>query len=197
MFKKSIFILLAAMVLLTACGPQGTPTMSPADVEGTAVAAAWTMVAATQQAIPTATPLPPTETPSPTPLPTFTPLPLPTLDIPTETPKPLTGTGPCEGIMNVAEAGPKSNVRIENETSSPVTFSLYLGEPNAFGQCGFIPGLSPLAKSEKRVISIPKGNFYLYFLGTDAGTGSCYVNNRVGDQHQFAVKIRKNGCIVP
>ena len=82
MLKKILPILLALTILLTACAPQGTPTMAPADVQNTAVAAAWTMVAMTQAAIPTATPLPPTETPSPTPLPTFTaePLIIPTLE---------------------------------------------------------------------------------------------------------------------
>ena len=66
--------------MLSACGPEPEPTMSAADVQGTAVAAAWTMVAETQAAIPTATPIPPTETPLPTALPTNTiaPLELPT-----------------------------------------------------------------------------------------------------------------------
>jgi len=196
MYKKSMPILLACVVLLTACGPKGTPTLSSGDVEGTALAAANTIVAATMLAIPTATPFPPTETPSPTPLPTFTPLPLPTLEPiqPTNTAQPQ---GACSSVMNIAEAGPQSNVRVENETDGTVTFSLYLGAPNAFGQCGFIPGLSPLAKNEKRVLSLPKGNYYLYFYGNSAGNGSCYVNNRIGDFHLFAVKIRKNACIVP
>jgi len=200
MYKKIIPVILTIAVLITACGPQGTPTMSPIDVEGTAVAAAWTIVAATQQAIPTATPLPPTETPSPTPPPTFTPEPLPTLEelpSPTATNSSLLGSGTCEGIMNLAEAGPTSQVRFENETGASVTFSLYLGTPNAFGQCGFIPGLTPLSKNEKRPMQLPKGNFYLYFIGDQAGTGSCYVNNRVGDNHGFAVKIKKNICVVP
>ena len=56
MLKKILPILIALVVLLTACAPQAAPTMSPADVQGTAVAAAWTMVAATQAAIPTNTP---------------------------------------------------------------------------------------------------------------------------------------------
>ncbi|HLA86949.1 MAG TPA: hypothetical protein VJL10_02910, partial [Anaerolineales bacterium] len=64
MLKKLLPVLLAITILLTACGPQGTPTLAPAEVEGTAVAAAWTIVAMTQLAIPTATPVPPTETPS-------------------------------------------------------------------------------------------------------------------------------------
>jgi len=199
MYKKIIPMILATVVLLSACGPQGTPTMSPVDVEGTAVAAAWTIVAATQQAIPTATPLPPTETASPTPPPTLTPEPLPTLDIPpaaTAT-SDLLGSGTCEGVMNIAEAGPRSQLRIENDSGGPVTVSLWLGTPNAFAQCGFIPGITPLSKNEKRVLQLPKGNFYLYFIGDKAGTGSCYVNNRVGDNHGFVVKIKQNVCVVP
>ena len=198
--KKVLPLILTIAVLLTACGPEATPTMSPVDVEGTAVAAAWTIVAATQQAIPTATPLPPTETPSPTPLPTNTPEPLPTLEelpSPTATDSSLLGSGSCEGIMNMGEAGPTSQVRVENESGAPVTFSLWLGTPNGFGQCGFVPGLTPLIKNEKRVMQLPKGNYYLYFIGDKSGTGSCYVNNRVGDNHGFAVKIKQNICVVP
>ena len=197
MLKKIFPVLAVLAIFITACGPQGTPTLAPAEVEGTAVAAAWTIVAMTQQAIPTNTPVPPTETPSPTPLPTFTPVPLPTQDVavPTATQKPATGA--CDGGMNIAEGGPQSSVRIENESGGPVTVSLWLGTPNAFAQCGFIPGLTPLAKGEKRVISLPKGNYYLYFIGDAAGTGSCYVNVRVGDSHLFAVKIKKDICVVP
>ncbi len=117
MIKKIIPVLAVLAIFITACGPQGTPTMSSAEVEGTAVSAAWTVVAMTQLAIPTATLPPPTETPSPTPLPTFTPLPLPTLDLllqPTATQAAAGSTGACDGIMNVAEAGPKSNIRFEN-----------------------------------------------------------------------------------
>ena len=65
--KKLITISMLVAVLLTACGPKATPTMNPADVQATAFAAASTMVALTQAAIPTATPIPPTETPVPLP----------------------------------------------------------------------------------------------------------------------------------
>lgn len=203
MLKKIIPVLVVLAVFITACGPQGTPTLAPAEVEGTAVSAAWTVVAMTQLAIPTATPIPPTETPSPTPLPTFTPVPLPTLEIviPTATQQASSSTGSCDGIMNVAEAGPRSNIRVENETGGVVTFSLWLGTPNAFAQCGFIPGITPLAKGEKRVMSIPKGSYYAYALidlgGNASSSASGIVNNRVGDNHQFVVKIRKDVIIVP
>ncbi len=194
--KKFIPVLVAVAVLLTACGPQGTPTLAPAEVEGTAVAAAWTMVAMTQLAIPTATPLPPTETPNPTPLPTFTPLPLPTLELiaPTATQK---AAGTCEGPLNVAEAGPKSDARIENETGGKVLLSLHL-DTNLFGQCGYLT--YNLNKNEKLRITIPKG---LYFgwaqidYGKTSGNASGYVNNRVGDNHLFVIKIKKEVIVVP
>ncbi|NOH03527.1 MAG: hypothetical protein HND47_16975 [Chloroflexi bacterium] len=73
MMKKILPILAALALFVAACGQPAAPTMSPEEVQGTAVAAAWTMVAMTQASIPTATPPPPTETPSPTSLPTFTP----------------------------------------------------------------------------------------------------------------------------
>ena len=53
--KKLLTIMLASILLLSACGPEPEPTMSAEEVQGTAVAAAWTMVAETQAAIPTAT----------------------------------------------------------------------------------------------------------------------------------------------
>lgn len=206
MFKKLIPVLAVLAVFIAACGPQGTPTMSSADVEGTAVSSAWTVVAMTQLAIPTATPIPPTETPSPTPLPTFTPLPLPTLDtqviIPTATQQAAgSSSGSCDSILNVAEAGPRSNVRFENETGGTVTFSLWMSPPNAFAQCGFMPGLPVLSKGQKVVLSLPKGEYYAYALiaypDGSSGGASGYVNNRVGDQHQFVVKIKQEVIVVP
>lgn len=196
MLRKIIPIMAVVAILLTACGTPAEPTLSPEQVSGTAISMASTMIAETQAAIPTNTPIPPTETASPTALPTFTLEPLPAIEIasPTATSAPQ---GTCDGIMNVGEAGPQSSLRVENETGGPVTFSLWLGTPNAFGQCGFIPGLTVLAKNEKRVISIPKGNYYFYFFGEKAGQGSCYVNNRVGDNHLFAVKVRQDICVVP
>ncbi len=206
MFKKIIPVLAVIAVFITACGPQGTPTLAPAEVEGTAVSSAWTVVAMTQLAVPTATPVPPTETPSPTPLPTFTPLPLPTLDtaplvLPTATQQAAGSSGgSCDGLLNMAEAGPQSNIRVENESGGTVTFSLWL-DTNAFGQCGFVPGISELGKGEKRVMSIPKGLYTAWALialpGGSSSTASGLVNNRVGDNHLFVVKIKKDVIVVP
>lgn len=204
MLKKIIPVLAVLAVFLTACGPQGTPTLAPAEVEGTAVSAAWTMVAMTQMSIPTATLAPPTETASPTPLPTFTPLPLPTLDLslmPTATQASSGSSSSCDRLLNMGEAGPTSNIRLQNESGGVATVSLYLSPPNAFGQCGFVPGLTPLKNNEWRTISIPKGTFYAYALvdlgGNQSSTASGYVNNRVGDNHLLSVKIKKDVISVP
>ncbi|MBE0671266.1 MAG: hypothetical protein IH588_11805 [Anaerolineales bacterium] len=202
MFKKIIPVLAVIAIFITACGPQGTPTMSPADVEGTAVSAAWTVVAMTQMAIPTATPVPPTETPSPTPLPTFTPLPLPTQDttiLPTATQAAAAGgADSCLKPLNVAEAGPTSQVRFENETGGTVTLSLNLST-NAFGQCGAL--VYTMGKAEKLILALPKGEYFAYawitYPNGDTSNASGYVNNRVGDNHMFAAKIRKEAIIVP
>ncbi|MDP1714099.1 MAG: hypothetical protein Q8L41_05080 [Anaerolineales bacterium] len=197
MLKKLIPVLLAIAVLLTACAPQGAPTLAPAEVEGTAVAAAWTIVAMTQLALPTATPVPPTETPSPTPLPTFTPFPLPTLEL--SLPTATQATGDCLKPLNVAEAGPQSSVRLENVSGgNKVTLSLNL-RTNLFGQCGYV-GYT-LGKNEKLVVSLPKGEYYAYawitYSDGDTSNASGYVNNRVGDNHLFVVKIKKEVISVP
>jgi len=137
MFKKFIPAVLAMSLYLTACGPQGTPTLTSADIEGTAVSSAWTMVALTQLAIPTATPVPPTDTPSPTPLPTQTPLASPTLNqlfLPTSTQ--VAGGDDCLHPLNLGEAGPTVPIRIDNETGGNITSISFNLSTNAFGQCG-------------------------------------------------------------
>ncbi|MDO8752581.1 MAG: hypothetical protein Q7J80_01710 [Anaerolineales bacterium] len=190
MLKKLLPVLLAITILLTACGPQGTPTLAPAEVEGTAISAAWTIVAMTQLSIPTATLVPPTETPNPTPLPTFTPLPLPTLQLipPTAT----QNSSGCLKPLNVAEAGPQSDVRFENESGGSLNLSLSLGT-NAFGQCGSLS--YSMSKNQKLVISLPKGDYFAYawitYSDGSTSNSSGYFVNKVGDNHLFPVVIRK------
>ncbi|MCA1900195.1 MAG: hypothetical protein LDL50_05750 [Chloroflexi bacterium] len=165
MLKKAFPILLALSVALTACmGQPAEPTMSPADIEGTAVSAAMTMVAETQAAIPTPTPVPPTETPSPTPLPTFTPEPIvvPTLEpliLPTATS--ASSTDNCLKPLNMGEAGPTSPLRIENESGGTIEWiSLNLIE-SAFGQCGAL-SYNNIKPNEKKVIALPRGTWWVW-----------------------------------
>jgi hypothetical protein len=150
MLKKILPILLALTVFLAACGPLTLPTMSPADAQGTAVAATLTSIAATQAAIPTKTPPSPTETASPT----------PTLE-PTIPPA-TTASDPnnCTKALNVGEAGLLKNVRIENENKSTVNLSLNLYAPNSFGQCGALS--YSLKGGAKMNIHIPTGSWSAY-----------------------------------
>ena len=72
MKSKSMLTMITVLVLLlSACGAKAIPTIDPALVQASAVAAASTMVAMTQAGMPTETSTPPavapTETPQPTP----------------------------------------------------------------------------------------------------------------------------------
>jgi hypothetical protein len=148
---KRIWILLAiAALVLTACGPEPEPTMSPADVQGTAMAAALTMVAETQAAIPTATPLPPTEASTATPFPTNTVAPLslasPTgaisalpATLPTNTSVPsVGGNDSCNQILTSWD-GESAKITVKNATKPQGTIVLSIWVNTTMGQCGYIP----------------------------------------------------------
>ena len=130
--------LMAASMLASACGAEETPTLTVEDVQSTAVSAAFTIVAETQAAIPTNTPLPPTETTTSTPLPTDTPIPLPTLAVTaTNTTGNSSGVDPCATRVLGQPQGKATIIRIENKTKSPVTVSLYLNETASHNECGY------------------------------------------------------------
>lgn len=148
---KRIWMLFAiAALVLSACGPEPEPTMSPADVQGTAMSAAMTMVAETQAAIPTATSIPPTEAPTATPFPTNTVAPLvlasPTGAIsalptafPTNTAVAASGSNdPCNQPLTSWD-GESAQITLRNNTKpkGTVTASLYFSTTPG-GQCGYI-----------------------------------------------------------
>lgn len=197
MLKRLSIILIGTAVLLSACGPQGTPTMAPVDIQNTAVAAAFTMVAQTQAAIPTNTLPPPTETPTLTPEPTFTLPPTATPDqqfiLPTATQAVNTDPNSCVKALNIAEAGPLKRVRIENNTNASVNLSLNLYVKNAFGQCGAVS--YTVAKNDKsRVIQIPAGQWFAYAWltfsngKTSTASGSFEVNQGYDDLISLVIK---------
>ena len=154
MKRNALIIGVVLSLFVSACGAQATATVNPVDVQHTAEAAAFTMVAETQAAIPTATPLPPTEAPTLTPLPTLTSLASPTLDallstpvgltitpqanIPTFTPQ-ASGAGqdPCNQALTAWE-GPSANLNIVNETRPQGTLVLSLYVVTELGQCGYL-----------------------------------------------------------
>lgn len=160
--KYASILFAIATLLLSACGQAPEPTMSPADVQGTAMAGAQTMVAETQAAIPTATSIPPTETPTLTPPPTNTVPPLINLTQstqgaqvgggtqlavtqavnlpPTAVPTKASGSGsndPCNKPLTAWD-GESAQLTLKNNTrpKGVVTASLYFKA--SFGECGYI-----------------------------------------------------------
>jgi hypothetical protein len=123
------------MLAAAACAP-ATPTVDPAQIQASAMAAASTMIAMTQEAIPTATWTP---EPSPTPLPSPTFPPLPTAP-PAPLPSPTAAGGDdCNHIFDLsADTGRRSPVKINNNTKGPANLSLSMNQKNAFGQCGWL-----------------------------------------------------------
>ncbi|HEX6271164.1 MAG TPA: hypothetical protein VFZ43_13070 [Anaerolineales bacterium] len=139
MKRLTISSLISAMTLvISACGAEAVPTINPVDVQSTAVAAAFTIVAETQAAIPTSTPLPPTETASPTVQPTDTPVSLPTLEV-TVTPLAASTAGgdPCATRLLSAPRGRGTVIRVVNTTKVAITVSMYLNETASHGACGY------------------------------------------------------------
>lgn len=150
--KQNVLVTSLVLILIaSACAPQGTPTANAADVQNTAIAAAATMVAETLAAVPTATPLPPTETASPIPLPTDTPFPLPTQEgaatlagglptnMPTFTPQAVSNSGtnqdPCNQALTSWQ-GPTAYFTVANQTKPKGTIVLGIYVVTEMGQCG-------------------------------------------------------------
>ncbi|HEY2981409.1 MAG TPA: hypothetical protein VGJ22_09535 [Anaerolineales bacterium] len=130
--KKSLlrYVGVLMLVLISACGPAPEPTLSAEDFASTALANAYTQVAMTQAAIPTATPIPPTLTPTFTPLPTSPPL-------PTSVPVTATAmTDPCEGVPPVEPQGDTGRVKLVNKSKGQVNLSFGMYQANSLGECG-------------------------------------------------------------
>lgn len=134
-------------LILSACGgkPAAEPTLNAGDIGATAQSAAFTMIAQTQAAIPTNTPLPPTTTFTSTPLPTDTATFTPTIDasLPTATftlaPQASGPTAdPCNKILSGWKV-PTTKIKINNETQPKGKLTLSLFVKTDHGECGFIP----------------------------------------------------------
>jgi len=168
--KRILFVAATLALLLSACGPQATPTIDPVQVQASAIAAANTMVAMTLAAIPTATPIPPTPVPSPTLAPSPTPMPVPTLSAqasPTVAASSSGKSDPCLGPL-VSNGGPSiKNVRISNETNEPIILSLHL-DKNKFAECGF-RSFTITARQETNSTDLKAG---CYFAAAIVGTKS-------------------------
>jgi hypothetical protein len=136
-------LVLLITLIISACGAreaQATATLNPIDLQSTIAAAAFTVVAETQAAIPTATPLPPTETPTNTPAPTMTFPPLPPSGV-TLTPVPSGNSGggdPCiNKVMPAQLQGKAIKIRLNNTTKAALALTIYLNQTTSQSQCGY------------------------------------------------------------
>jgi hypothetical protein len=152
--NRKLLLMGVVFILLTgACAPQGTPTANPVDIGHTAEAAALTMVAETQAAVPSPTPIPPTNTAAPTLPPTVTSLPLPTSGTPGSVPTGLptftqqvpqsqpTSNSGGEGNCNqplTSWQGPTANFSITNLTQPEGTIILSMYVVTDLNQCGYL-----------------------------------------------------------
>ena len=135
-------VVLGITLIISACGTEAPPppTVNPIDLQSTSAAVAFTMIAETQAAIPTATPIPPTATFTDTPLPTNT-LPALTASGATLTPAPNSNPGggdPCiTTVLPATLVGNPVKIRINNTTKATVSFSIYLNQTTPDGKCGY------------------------------------------------------------
>ena len=142
---KRFSILPLALVLtliLSACGAQATPipTLDPVNLLSTSAAVAFTMVAQTQAAIPTATPIPPTATFTNTPLPTPTVPPLTGAAVTfTAIPNSNAGAGdPCiNQVLPALLPGQTVRLRLNNSTRADLSVSVNLHQATPQSVCGY------------------------------------------------------------
>jgi hypothetical protein len=141
-YYSSLTLLLITLIV-SACGgrgPAATPTIDVIAMQSTMAAAAFTMVAGTQAAIPTATPIPPTATFTNTPPPTSTPL---TVDPSgaTFTPLPNSNAGGGDPCINQplpsTLQGETVKIRVNNSTQAALAFSIYLNQTTPQVVCGY------------------------------------------------------------
>ncbi len=143
-YSSILTMLLMSTLILSACGARDVatpaPTVNPVDIQSTMVAAAFTMVAETRAAIPTATLPPPTATFTNTPLPTNTFLPLASAQV-TLTPASNENSGgndPCiNQVLPATLQGKPVKMRIDNSTKATVSLTVYLNSTTPGGQCGY------------------------------------------------------------
>lgn len=135
-FTNSTLVLTITLII-GACGMEATPTVEAVDIQSTVAAAAFTVIAQTQAAIPTATPPPPTPTYTDTPVPTNT---LPPSEV-TITPIPNGSSGggdPCiHRVLPESLQGETVKIRIDNSTKAALSVSVYLNQTTPQSQCGY------------------------------------------------------------
>jgi len=171
-FKTLLTVMMVA-TFVSACGAEPPPpTIAAVDVQNTAVAGAFTLVAQTEAAIPTATPLPPTETPTQTSMPTNTLLALQQTQAVTFTPLAASTAGgdPClTRILSESPKGRPAKIRIVNTTKAAITISIYLNETADHFECGYrVYNISP--RGDLMISDLVQGCYYILAFNNDPKT---------------------------
>ena len=194
---KTILIIIITM-LISACGANVTPTINPVDVQNTAVAGAFTLVAQTQAAIPTATSVPPTETATQTltPLPTNTPLALST-SLATFTPVAVStstaGGDPCATrILSWSPKGRPANIHLINTTRAAITISLYLNETADHFECGYrVYEIG--SRSDVFIADLVQGCYTLWAFNNDQKTPvNAYGYGCINNSDKWTIEISQD-----
>ena len=176
MNKKLVYVVSILIILtIAACGPAPEPTLSGADVANTAIAIAWTELAMTQAALPTATAtlVPPTPTlmPTSTPFPTLPPA-LPTIDV-----NATSVADPCNEPMPAITKGTKVQVRFVNKSGGIVDLSFGLTQKNELGECG-IYGFR-VGEHESPVVEVLTGCYWAFAYVTGRKTSTAKSINDI------------------
>lgn len=194
---KTVLTIIIA-ISLSACGANVTPTINPVDVQNTAVAGAFTLVAQTQAAIPTATPVPPTETATQTltPSPTNTALALST-SLATFTPLAVStstaGGDPCATrILSWSPKGRPANIHLINTTRAAITVSLYLNETADHFECGYrVYEIG--SRSDVFITDLVQGCYTLWAFNNDQKTPvNAYGYGCINNPDKWTIEISQD-----
>jgi hypothetical protein len=169
----SISLFIALALIISACSAEATPAISATTM------APSIAVTDTQVDVPTATTMAPTQTPIPTET--------QPVELATATPSPeatavATSTNgnanPCNKLLQNISGGKPAKIKIENNSGSPITVSLFLNT-TPFGDCGY------------RGYTLGK---YGSILITDL-IQACYNINVLIDNPKKQIKAFGYGCI--
>jgi hypothetical protein len=136
-------------IFVSACSTPTVPTVDPLSIQNTAAAAAQTLTAETQAAIPTPTAIPMVETPTPTDTQVTLPTTSPTI-LPTNTSNGDECNKPISGF-----SGPETTIQVVNNSGQPIGVWFQVGK-TAFGECGYA-SIPPLKAGDAYSFSAPQG----------------------------------------
>lgn len=206
--QKSFLLSFLPIALMIACAapPSIPPTLSAEDQSIIVTAVAQTVAAKDNAAAENS----PTMTVSATPIPTQ-PTVIVVFDTPTFTPEvqvftdaatqtvTSAGSGPCDKILKVSEAGPLSNVRFKNKTGGQIRLGIHLWKENAYGQCGNLPN-NPISigKDQSYVVSLPNGSYFAwawvtYKNGETSPINGNFINSSNVGGTTIEIIINKSG----